>query len=462
MTKNKRKTIILWILIIPAILFSQKPTLELTFTAKYSGIHTPLDSILVENLTQGGDTTLYSPDTLLLLDYEVSIGNNKPFAENIFTVSQNHPNPFREKTEVNLYLPEKENIKITIRDIMGRQLTQYRNILKQGYHTFTIYSGNEKYYLLTVSDKYTSKTIKMLNANSPTTKAGKCKIVYIEFEHNVTGFKSQEAKNNFGFNLGNELRYTGYAMSIDAIPGSAVISDLPEEDTDFEFTILKGIRCPGFPTVTDVDSNTYNTVQIGTQCWMKENLKTTTYQNNTPIPNIMGGSSWSNLITGAYVWYGNDISSKDQYGALYNWFAVNDLNSLCPSGWHVPENDEWTTLTNFIGGAGAPHGNQLKSCRQAMSPLGVPCHTADHPRWEPAEFEYGTDDYGFSALPGSGRFSDGSWPLVGGLGLSGFWWSSTETSTSNAIYKWLYYDSGDFNDVDFHKQCGRSVRCIKD
>jgi len=185
--------------------FSQNPTMELTFTAEYDGQYVPLDSVFIENLTQGGDTTLYSSDTVLLLDYVTSIGSNEAFGRNTFSVSQNYPNPFNGKTEFTLYLPEKENIKITIRDILGRELAYYENTLKRGNHAFSFYSGNDKYYLLTGTGKHTSHTIKMLNSNSNKTNERRCKIVYNKYEDIVIGFKSQKAINDFGYSFGDEV-----------------------------------------------------------------------------------------------------------------------------------------------------------------------------------------------------------------------------------------------------------------
>lgn len=164
--------------------FSQKPTMELTFTAEFNEQHVPLDSILIENLTQGGDTMLYAPDTVLVLDYVTNIGDSKALGENTFSVSQNYPNPFKGETKVNLYLPEKEYIRITVRDIVGRELALYENTLNRGNHSFAFYSGTQKYYLFTVAGKQISKTIKMLSANGNLTNGGKCKIVYKKYEDN--------------------------------------------------------------------------------------------------------------------------------------------------------------------------------------------------------------------------------------------------------------------------------------
>jgi len=439
--------------------FSQKPTMELTFTAQNNGQYVPLDSIFIENLTQGGDTILYAPDTVLLLDYVTGIGENETMERNTFAVSQNYPNPFKGKTEVNLFLPEKDDIKITIRDILGRKLAHYENTINRGNHTFAFYSGKEKYYLLTVTGNQISQTIKMLNAGSQMANDAKCKIDYTGSNGNASGFKSKRVKNNFGFNLGDELMFIAYASTAIGNLGSAVVVDTPEMNTIYEFDIIGGLRCPGMPTLTDVDGNTYNTLQIGTQCWMKENIKTTTYQNGTPIPNVTDDDTWADLTTGAYVWYDNDISWKDSYGALYNWFTTVDPNELCPEGWHVPTHDEWTALTDYIGGTSSPHGNELKSCRQMNSPLGGGCNASEHPRWDQHNTHYGTDDYGFSGLPGGLRDYLGTFHFIG---YSGGWWSSTEDSSSSAWSRYLKDNYGDVNVTNNPKRRGRSVRCLRD
>ncbi len=228
-------------------------------------------------------------------------------------------------------------------------------------------------------------------------------------------------------------------------------------DTTFDEVNIVFDGCP--LTVTDIDGNAYNTASIGTQCWMKENLKTITYQNGTPIPNVTDDNSWSNLTTGAYVWYNNDISWKDPYGALYNWYAVTDPNGLCPTGWHIPGEDEWTALTDFIGGIASPNGNALKSCRQVNNPYGAGCNTSEHPRWDYHSYMHGSDNYGFSGLPGGTRFDSGNF---GYLGSISDWWSATEDSSSDAWIRRLKYNNGNVGIYTSDKRRGRSVRCLKD
>ncbi len=212
--------------------------------------------------------------------------------------------------------------------------------------------------------------------------------------------------------------------------------------------------------MTDTDGNIYNTVSIGTQCWMKEDLRTTKYSNGQPIPNVTDSASWIALTSGAYVWYDNDIYWKYRYGALYNWYATIDPNGLCPTGWHVPTDAEWTVLTDFIGGTGSPHGNELKSCRQVNSPAGGYCYTSVHPRWDYCfpPCPYGTDDYGFSALPGGLR----DWQSVFyEIGLSGYWWSTTGETTWTAWCRQLNWHDEVISDWK-PKEHGYSVRCLKD
>jgi len=176
--------------------------------------------------------------------------------------------------------------------------------------------------------------------------------------------------------------------------------------------------------------NTYSTIQIADQCWVAENLKVTSCQNGVPIdfPHTID-SVWQSNTTGAYAWQENDIYWKDIYGALYNWFAVNNPNGLCPAGWHVPNNDDWNELTDFTGGIYHPNGNKLKTCRQIGSPLGGDCNTEEHPRWEWHSTNFGTDDFSFSALPGGFKYSNGSFSSYG---VNGGYWSASSASSDNA------------------------------
>lgn len=180
--------------------FSQ---MDLTFTATNEGQYVPLDSILIENLTQGGDTTLYAPDTVLSL-LTTGIIDKNLIKGNDFSVSQNYPNPFKDQTSINLNLLENGKIEIHISDLLGREVASFGKILNKGIHTFTFYPAAENYYLLTVSSVNSSKTIKML-AN-PGNKRTSCDIVHTSYYGEGNGLKSKETRDDFVYMLGDELR----------------------------------------------------------------------------------------------------------------------------------------------------------------------------------------------------------------------------------------------------------------
>jgi len=227
-----------------------------------------------------------------------------------------------------------------------------------------------------------------------------------------------------------------------------------EEKVDYISVTDGSNACPGAPTVTDADGNEYPTVLIGDQCWMKENLKTTKYKDESPIPNVEDANAWANLTTGAYAWYENDNTWENKYGAMYNWYAVDDPKGLCPTGWHVPSEDEWTILTSYINGYN--NGYKLKSCRQVNSPLGGECNTTEHPRWDESVV-YGADQFGLSLLPGGSREPPGYFMSIGSIG---YWWASTYDLDA----AWFAH-IGNGNSLfitDTNPKRGYSVRCLKD
>jgi len=198
---------------------------------------------------------------------------------------------------------------------------------------------------------------------------------------------------------------------------------------------------PNCGTVTDIDGNIYNTVTIGTQCWMRENLKTTKYSDGSDIPYITENTEWISQRTGAYCWLNNDINNKNKYGALYNYYTGIDSRNLCPTGWHVPSDAEWTTLINYLGGSNIA-GGKLKE--------------AGYENW--ASPNTGADNSsGFTALPGGYRF-------VGTFSMAGFsshWCSTTESGMTGAWNTMLYYSDSTMRKNNNDKSTGSYVRCIQ-
>jgi len=194
--------------------------------------------------------------------------------------------------------------------------------------------------------------------------------------------------------------------------------------------------------LTDIDGNVYHTVTIGTQVWMVENLKTTKYNDGSAIPLETDPELWKNLDTDAYCWYENDINNRNLYGALYNWNAVIS-GKLCPTGWHVPSAEEWTTLRDFLGGETVA-GGKLKEKGTT--------------HWNSPNTE-ATDDFGFKVLPAGQRYQSGEFVYEG---INSNNWTTTIGPNTQPFGIRLYCDSKIFHMSEFNKNRGLSVRCIKD
>jgi len=196
------------------------------------------------------------------------------------------------------------------------------------------------------------------------------------------------------------------------------------------------------PVLSDLDGNEYHSIVIGTQTWMVENLKTSKLSDTSAIPFVANNLSWSNHVSPAACWYDNNGAFNNPYGVMYNWYAVNTAK-LCPDGWHVPSEDEWFTLLNYLGGDNLA-GAELKETG------------TDH--WIDPN-SGANNETGFTGLPGGRRYLSGAFKYFGSYG---YWWSSTDTAASHARGFRLAYNSTEaLNDI-FHKQAALSVRCLKD
>ena len=213
-------------------------------------------------------------------------------------------------------------------------------------------------------------------------------------------------------------------------------------------------------TFTDYDGNTYNWVGIGKQAWMAENLRVTHYADGTAIPLVTDNTAWENLDNNstddAYCWYNNNETIyKDTYGALYTWAAAmngesssnanpSGIQGVCPDGWHLPSDDEWTELEDYIttDGYSGTEGTALKATGGWNSNGN------------------GTDIYGYSAFPGGYRnYNSGTFNNSGSYGD---WWSSSENGGTYAYYRYLFYSSADVGRYSYYKSYGFSVRCVRD
>ena len=218
-----------------------------------------------------------------------------------------------------------------------------------------------------------------------------------------------------------------------------------------QYVIIPGISLanPHYSSsepITDIDGNIYATVKIGNQVWMAENLKTTKYKNGdligttTPAALDIYGESMPK-----YQWaYDGNEDNVATYGRLYTWYTITDSRGVCPTGWHVPTDGEWTELTNYLSGESVAGGKLKESgtIHWASPNTGA------------------NNESGFTALPGGSRTAAGVFNYIGSLG---FWWSATEEYTDYAWYRIMYYNGSNvYRDYDYGSKDGFSVRCIKD
>jgi uncharacterized protein (TIGR02145 family) len=206
----------------------------------------------------------------------------------------------------------------------------------------------------------------------------------------------------------------------------------------------------------DVDGNLYTTIKIDAQVWMTENLKTTKYADGTTIPLVNTTSTWDALTatSKAYCWYNDDIANKATYGALYTWAAAmngaasvttnpSGVQGVCPTGWHLPSDAEWTQLTTYLGDTDVA-GGKLKE-------TGTTHWTSPNTG--------ATNETGFTALPGGYRDGSGSFNFIGSLG---YWWCATEDDVEFARFRCMYGGSSTVGRGGYRKEVGTSVRCVRD
>ena len=264
-----------------------------------------------------------------------------------------------------------------------------------------------------------------------------------------------------GVLIGNVVTPTDIALSATAQPGEVVTlratSSTVTTVTPFTFDatyihVPLGVNVrktfnaeftPSSSTVTDIDGNVYNIVQIGTQRWLKENLKTSRYRNGAALTTGLNNNDWYTTTNGAYAYPANNSGNNTSMGKLYNGYAIMDGRGICPQGWHVPSNGEWTTLVSYLGGA-AGAGGKLKNIQGWNSP-----NTG------------ATNSSNFSALPVPSRDNHGDFFTNTGE------FTEFYTSTVGDMSYWLHYYRLDYNSGAVAPQQGTRVpglscRCTQD
>jgi uncharacterized protein (TIGR02145 family) len=440
----RRFIVLIFLVFALSEIFGQRPSLTLTFSAVNNTDWVQLDSIKVMNRTQGGDTVLYYPDTVLVLDYQVGIPEPPETADG-FQVFQNYPNPVAEQTTINLYVPSKDNVSITVTNILGQVIIRWERELDDGLHSFKFTPGNGSLYSITSRWMGKSSCIKILCAGTSTYKVGSFE--YLGSEVSVPQLKAAIDIQSLPFSIGDELLYIGYTDTL-----QSGVLDSPEDYKSYTFQFATNIPCSGIPTV-DYEGQVYNTIQIFSQCWLKENLNVGEMIPGTEVQT-------NNGILEKYC-YNNESDSCSKFGALYRWDEMMQyvtqpgVQGICPPGWHIPSDDEWKVLEGAVDSLYVIGEITWNESGYVGVDVGTNLKTTSGWNWN----GNGTDLFGFTGQPAGHRTLNGGFVLIG---TCSYWWASTEVNLSSKMghsvssyHEEIYHES-------FNKEVGFSVRCLKD
>jgi len=421
-------------------------TLDLSFTAVDNAAYVQLDSIKLMNRTRGNSVMVYWPDTTIA--YDVTPGDlllyigyamGHPFgietSENRipqFQLFECYPNPVRGQGVISMSLPSKGTVNIMVADIRGRVALSFDRELHKGIHSFAFHPGDESVYFLTTRWHGISKSIRIMNEG--------------------------EAGGNTC-----SMRYTGNKMgdpvlkqpftSTDLVIRESGILDSPAANKTYTFQFATNIPCPGTPTV-EYEGLIYNTIQIFSQCWLKENLN---------VGNMINGSldQTDNSIKEKYC-YEDNADSCTKYGGLYQWNEMMQYTTqqgtqgICPPDWHLPTDEEWKVLEGAADsrhGIGDPEWDLFWEYRgydagKNMKTIGGWTNNGN-----------GADLFLFSALPG-GHFNHTD-RFFRTCGREGYWWASTYSTTNSVPYRNLDYNIPGVTRFKYYKWDGLSVRCLR-
>lgn len=476
--------ILFWVVFVVLYLDVGAQTTTLTFTGRDADNHyIPMSGVVVSNLTRNWQDTILYPDTILVLG-NVGIGDWNS-AERL-QLSQNVPNPFDGVSEFSLILPKGGKVEVEIHNMNGKKMADYQNTMDAGTHTFRIQLANPQSYVLTARSGRESASVKILNKGC----AGANTIRYLgEVDERFAKSETKENSNN-PFLAGDRMRYVAYAFVYgQSCASQEIVKDQnTSEDIVLHFDVVPsdslydGRPCGNLPVVTDHEGNVYHTVQIGMQCWTRENMRCKTSPSTGTTILETNANNYSFTGKKAYCVYG-DSSNTQLYGLLYNWNAAVDTfnttytetsvntsetdavsatfnghrRGICPEGWHVPSDSEWTVLENYVKSLNSYQcGNDSTHIAKALaSSFGwrnsqTTCAVGCSPLMNNA--------VGYNAVPAGNYYGWG----FGYFNENAFMWSSSQSTNAEALSRNLSYYSPNVIRNYYYKDYGYSVRCIWD
>lgn len=453
-------------------LFAQLPTTTLTFTAQSANYEwIKLDSVIIQNLDRGWTETIVWPDTQLILMHATGIDD---YASQRGQLWQTGPNPFQGTTTILLNSRGGERVFLQIADVHGKSVAEWSGVPEKGVHQFKITLSSPQLYLLNCLNARERYTLKLVNQVS-NNQGNKIEYVGTVFSEETYGRFNSKGLSSNTFYPGDHMEYTGFCVQELVVYSTTIRQEqtMDEETITFTFPLTLDKSCPGTPTVTDFEGNVYHTVQIGKQCWLRENLKSTYYADGEAM--ILGDTTHDHDIP-FYFRYNHSDSIAAIYGMLYTWAAAMRQNEAapdsvkvqgaCPDGWHIPTDAEFCEMEFVLAENsdcmdnvpyfGISDGLARKLCapRLWQADNFTPPHSPGY--WQTDSLNYNTS--GFSVLP-AGYYEHGAFF---GVGWGTSFWTATEFDTDNAIRRYLYTNNAGVNRYKKEKCHGFNVRCIMD
>jgi uncharacterized protein (TIGR02145 family) len=440
-------------------------TITLQFTGRDATDHyVQLDSVIITNLTRNWQETILWPDTTLVLQVGTGIEEGGSGITPSLQLSQNNPNPFSGMTEVELAVADKGRVTIEISDINGRLVeTFHETSLQPGVHRFRVSLATAGTYTMTARQSSRSSSIKMVCSGGSSNT-----IEYVGWSEKTA--LTPKSSTSQPFDLGDLMEYEGYAV----VNGAEVVSQtVTQVQNASEMVVLRfigvvsgdGMPCPDAATVTDHEGNVYNTVQIGGMCWTRENMRCSTSPNGY----LTAGGNMVSTNVAYYYDYSTSSIPLVNRGLLYNWAGAMDTSAtafitdsfisrrgICPAGWHVPNDDEWSNLFNYVSNVNAYR------CNDHITYIAKSLASKDY--WDtfsgncvPGNNQNDNNATGFSAIPaGCGNTSFTS------SGFETLFWTSTSYNGAFATHYSIAAIRATVYKSDTNKQYGYSVRCVRD
>ena len=474
------KKILLSIILLSLCIGAFAQTVTLSFTGRDATDRwVRLHHVVITNQNQNWSETVAWRDTVLTIENGTGVFDVETCHGASLQLSPNHPNPFNGTTDVLLAATDAGAVTLEIADAYGRAVVptmDFSTVVRANNHSphqFRITLSATGTYVMTARQNGKTASIKMVNNGGGNGNGveymGSVGMPYYDIPTMPTPKSHTRGAVTHPFNLGDVMEYAGYAAingRLDTVMVSQPLSDSQEIVMTFEGVQTDGLPCSGIPTLTDINGNVYNTVLVGSQCWMKENLRVRKFPDNTEI--ALG--TYTSIDPYYYDDSESDIPLAER-GYLYNWSAAmhgaasssaapSGVQGVCPDGWHLPSEAEWEALKEYV--SAQPEytcgGNTSNIAKAVASEFwwynyNGGCNPGDQ-RTSP------NNATGFSAVPA------GTLGVYGydDAGYSAHFWSATENSgyTAAAIYYSLDYDTNDFSLAATVKERRASVRCLRD